>query len=311
MRQFFLLILIGLVTTSCSKNIESKNTEIEISLAQWSLHKPILSGQLDPFDFPQKAKDLGFSKVEYVSQLFDLDSTLSHHDAVMAVAQVLKHKSDSLDITNGLIMVDQDGLSELDDTDRAHAVQVHKDWIDAAVLLKAPSIRVNLFSLDNPEVWYKASVTSLKELSKYASSHNINVLVENHGGYSSNAALVAKVLTEVNMPNCGTLPDFGNFCIGRRDGDRWVSPCIEEYDMYKGVSELMPFNKGVSAKSFAFDDQGDETKIDYFKMFEIIGSGTLNGPIGIEYEGQDENPDAGILATKALIVKAHLRSLGK
>ena len=104
-------------------------------------------------------------------------------------------------------------------------------------------------------------------------------------------------MTEVGMETCGTLPDFGNFCVARRDGDRWGSPCIDEYDMYQGVSELMPFAKGVSAKSYTFDTNGMDTKIDYPKMIQLVHKAGYKGYIGVEYEGDLPNPKDGIRLT--------------
>ena len=109
------------------------------------------------------------------------------------------------------------------------------------------------------------------------------------------------VMKEINMPNCGTLPDFGNFCIRRRDGDQWESPCVLDYDRYKGVTEMMPYAKAVSAKSYDFDAMGNETTIDYARMMDIVKQSSYSGYIGIEYEGTRLSEDEGILATKKLL----------
>jgi hypothetical protein len=119
------------------------------------------------------------------------------------------------------------------------------------------------------------------------------VLVENHGGLSSNGAWLAGVMARVRLPNCGTLPDFGNFQI--QGG--------ETYDRYKGVTELMLYAKAVSAKSHAFDDQGDETSTDYLTMMTIVLDAGYRGYVGIEYEGRDLDEYAGIRATKDLLLR--------
>jgi hypothetical protein len=110
-------------------------------------------------------------------------------------------------------------------------------------------------------------------------------------------------MKEVGMDNCGTLPDFGNFCLKREGGARWGAPCVEEYDMYQGMKDLMPYAKGVSAKSYAFNEAGDETKIDYYKMMQIVRDSGFEGFVGIEFEGDVDDPTAGIAATKALVLK--------
>ncbi len=316
------LLLICSFVLSCknatekSEEISQNNTETpvkviqvayKLSLAQWSLNKPIFSGKADPMDFAKTAKQLGFEGLEYVSQLYMNDAvTFDLKDAgLQAILEQLKKNSESFGMKNLLIMVDGEGdLSFSDENATQMAIENHKKWIDAAQFLGCHSIRINLFGEDDPEVWVANSVRSLKTLSEYAEPKSINIIVENHGGLSSNGALLARVLKEVGMDNCGTLPDFGNFCLKRKGGARWGVSCVEEYDMYKGLAELMPFAKGVSAKSYAFDENGDETKIDYYKMMQIVKDAGFQGYIGIEFEGDEEDPTQGILATKALVLKA-------
>src|SRR5690606_21130104 len=165
------------------------------------------------------------------------------------------------------------------------------------------SIRVNLNGSMDPEVWIPASVDGLTQLSTYAQGKNINIIVENHGGPSSSGALLAEVIKQVGMENCGTLPDFGNFCIKRSDGSYYESTCIEQYDKYKGMAELMPYAKGVSAKSFDFDAQGNETGIDFERMMDIVREAGFTGFVGVEYEGNTLGEEEGILATKRLLEK--------
>jgi hydroxypyruvate isomerase len=98
------------------------------------------------------------------------------------------------------------------------------------------------------------------------------------------------------MPNCGTLPDFGNFCI-QREGEK----CMLEYDRYKGVAEMIGHAKAVSAKSYDFDAEGNETTIDYRRMMEIIRGSEYSGYIGIEYEGSRLSEMEGIAATQKLL----------
>jgi sugar phosphate isomerase/epimerase len=161
------------------------------------------------------------------------------------------------------------------------------------------SIRVNLSGSSDPEQWVSNSVDGLRRLATYARVKNINILVENHGGLSSNASMLAQVMKEVNMANCGTLPDFGNFCI--KDSD---SGCAESYDRYKGVAELMPFAKAVSAKSNNFNTAGDEVEIDYVQMLQIVKDAGYKGFVGVEYEGGVLSEEAGIVATRDLLLKA-------
>ena len=168
-----------------------------------------------------------------------------------------------------------------------------------------PSVRVNLFGADaenNFEIWKDTAADGLTGLSEYAAKQGINVIVENHGGLSSDASKLVEVIKSVNLSNCGTLPDFGNFCVRREGGERWSAPCIEEYDRYKGVAEMMPFAKGVSAKSYDFES-GNETSIDYTKMLGIVKQAGYIVYIGVEYEGSRLSEEQGIIATKKLLLR--------
>ncbi|MGB5315093.1 MAG: sugar phosphate isomerase/epimerase family protein [Robiginitalea sp.] len=280
----------------------------KLSLAQWSIHKMIREEGLDPFEFAAKAKSWGFSGLEYVSQLYkeELDDDAANKIQMFTEAEMQTFVERSNEearkhgMQNLLIMIDDQGdLALTDKAARMAAVENHYKWVDAAQAMGCHSIRVNLSGSTDPDTWIANSVDGLKSLATYAQGKNINVLVENHGGLSSNAALLAQVMQEVGMDNCGTLPDFGNFCI--KDGG---SGCIDQYDRYKGVRELMPFAKAVSAKSNNFDASGDEIAIDYVQMLQIVKDAGYTGFVGVEYEGEVLNEEEGIRATRELLLKA-------
>ncbi|MDA0719873.1 MAG: TIM barrel protein, partial [Bacteroidetes bacterium] len=187
---------------------ESSAQNFEISLAQWSIHNLIWDGTIDPMDFASVAKDLGYTGLEYVSNLYVGDEVNYPMKAqgLDSILKELKRRSDSLGMTNVLIMVDDEGDLSLDDeTQTTQAVENHKKWVDAAAFLGCHAIRVNLFGASDPQTWVANSVRSLKALSSYAAEKNISILVENHGGLSSDGKLLAQVMEEVGMDNCGTL----------------------------------------------------------------------------------------------------------
>ena len=322
MNKITSLLLLCCLVFSCKnapeKDSETAENQVEtavevettpsykLSLAQWSLSRLIFTGKADPMDFAATAKEMGFEGLEYVSQLYTSENVkFAMKDAGLpAILEELKRRSDSLNMQNVLIMIDGEGdLSFTDEAATQKAIENHKKWVDAAQYLGCHSIRVNLFGEQDPEAWVANSVRSLKALAAYAASKNVSIIVENHGGLSSNGNLLARVMKEVGMDNCGTLPDFGNFCLKREGGARWGAPCVEEYDMYQGMKDLMPYAKGVSAKSYAFNEAGDETKIDYYKMMQIVRDSGFEGFVGIEFEGDVDDPTAGIAATKALVLK--------
>ncbi len=279
----------------------------KLSLAQWSLHKMIQSGELDPVDFAQKASELGFSGIEYVSALYDkyLEKGDDPEEAMQELLMILKERSEHYQVENVLIMVDGQGhLAELDDVKRNQSVNNHKKWVDAAAYLGCHSIRVNAHGEGSEEEVAAAAVKGLSALAVYAAEKGINVIVENHGGYTSNGQWLANVMKQVNLPNCGTLPDFGNFCINVSYGSINAEECEDVYDIYKGVAELLPYAKGVSAKAYDFDDEGNQPLIDYNKMMQVVKDGGYTGYIGVEFEGEGMTELEGIEATRRLILKA-------
>ncbi len=279
----------------------------ELSLAQWSVHNQIYNEKLSPMDFAETASKLGFTGIEYVSGFY-ADSIKSSEDPekeMQTILQELKTKSEKFGVKNVLIMVDGEGdLAVNDSVQRKKAVENHKKWVDAANFLGCHGIRVNLFGSNDPQKWISNSVDALTALSKYAAEKNINVLVENHGYLSSNADLLVDVIKKVNMENCGTLPDFGNFCLRREGGERWDTSCVEEYPRYEGVRKLLPYAKAISAKSYSFDENGEEETIDYKKMLKMVKEAGYTGFIGVEYEGTAIPEEQGIMKTRNLLIEA-------
>ena len=256
----------------------------KISLAQWSLHKPLFAKEIDNLDFAKVAKErFGIDGVEYVNQFFKDKAKDAKY------LEEMKKRTSDLGVTNVLIMIDgEGGLGNSDAAKRTTAVENHYKWVDAAKYLGCHSIRVNA-ETDKPyEEGSKLAADGLRRLSEYAKPLGINVIVENHGGLSSNGKWLSETIRATGMENCGTLPDFGNFY---------------DYDRYQGVTDLMPLAKAVSAKSYDFDEQGNESKIDFAKMMKIVLDAGYRGWVGIEYEGSRLSPDDGIKATKKLLEK--------
>ena len=301
--------------TSCTTNSGNeqatkavKEAYFKFSLAQWSIHNMIREDGLDPYEFAAKAKGWGFEGLEYVSQLYEerFDESQSLASNLETMILELNRRSADQGLENLLLMVDLDpekgDMAVTDKVTRDAAVENHFPWVDTTAALGCHSMRINMFGSFDAAEWKTASVEALGKLGEYAAKQNVNIIIENHGWLTSNAALLMEVINEVNMPNCGTLPDFGNFCTKRPDMARW-GDCEEEYDKYQGVAELMPAAKAVSAKSYDFDANGNETTIDYARMLDIVKKGGYKGYIGVEYEGKRLSEEEGILATKNLLMK--------
>ena len=275
----------------------------KISLAEWSLHRTLQSGKIDHLDFCKIAKnDFGLDAVEYVNSFF-FDKAQDQ-----SYLKEMKQRADDLGVKSLLIMCDNEGsLGDPDPVARTKAVENHYKWVDAAKFLGCHSIRVNAYLTEslygtstgnyNTTGSYENQINlaadGLRRLTEFGDTIGINTIVENHGGLSSNGKWLAAVMEKVDHPRVGTLPDFGNF---RIQGEEW-------YDRYKGVEELMPYAKAVSAKSNDFDSQGNEINTDYYKMMNIVLDAGYNGYVGIEYEGSKLDEMAGIQATKDLLEK--------
>ncbi|WP_276388905.1 sugar phosphate isomerase/epimerase family protein [Eudoraea chungangensis] len=294
----------------------SKDLDIEISLAQFSFASEFFTGKHNTLEFPARAKEqFGINAVEYVSMFFADKAK----DA--SFFKELKMRTEDLGVANHLIMVDDENIANLDKEKRKHAVESHYKWVDAANILGCSSIRVNLGSLQQEGTAEEVAAAALEGYSSlldFGEQNNMNIIVENHVGHSCNGKWLAGIMKEVNHKRAGVLPDFGNFCLKRTKPETMDlagymnTKCLETYDMYLGVQELMPYAKGVSAKTHKFDSEGKETEIDFSKMFEIIKNANFSGYIGVEYEGgiyQMQGKEGylsnsdGIVATKQLIEK--------
>jgi len=290
-------------SNSSVKTQTEKELFFKLSLAQWSLHRYVKDEKKSPFHFASQAKEMGFEGLEYVSQLYtDEIEELGFDVVIDSLNNISKKES----MQNILIMVDDEGdLADPDENKRNQAVENHKKWVDAAAKLGCHSIRVNTFGTNDPEIWKTTVVDGLKKLSEYAATKNINILCENHGWLSSNPDALMAAIKEVNMKNCGTLPDFGNWCVKRSDIKEKWGDCAEVYpDKYQGTKMMMPLAMAVSAKSYNFDENGNETTIDFVKMLQIVKDAGYTGFVGVEYEGDVLDEKAGIEATKDLLLSA-------
>lgn len=263
-----------------------------ISLAQWSLHKLLFASEIDHLDFASEARSMGFDGIEYVNAFF---KDCGEDGAYL---QEMNTRAEDHGVTQLLIMCDGEGaLGDADENARTKAIENHKKWVHAAKTLGCHSIRVNAQSSGSYTEQQERAADGLRRLTEYAAPYGLSVIVENHGGLSSNGLWLSGVMKRVDHPKCGTLPDFGNFCMDwsrSSEPDAW-------YDRYKGTGELMPFAKAVSAKSHEFDAAGNETGTDYRRMMKVVLDSGYRGWVGVEYEGSKHSPRDGVMLTKKLL----------
>jgi L-ribulose-5-phosphate 3-epimerase len=298
-RQFLTLIAAGTPLIGCTSLERARGKSLyKISLAEWSLHKELFEKKISNMDFPKISKEeFGIDAVEFVNQFFKDKATDKGYLAE------LKKRCDDLGVYINLIMIDGEGsLGDPNEAGRAKAVENHYKWVEAAKFFGCRHIRVNADAKGQGsfEDQQKRAADGLRRLSEFGAKHKMNIIVENHGGLSSNGQWLAGVMKMVGMPNCGTLPDFGNFRVSAN----------EEYDRYKGVTELMPFAKAVSAKTHDFDASGNEIHTDYKRMMKIVIDAGYHDYVGIEYEGSKTPEREGIKLTKALLEKVRFELSG-
>lgn len=278
---------LGLAGMTGTRLFAQTEPVFKISLAEWSLHNTIFAGELDHLDFAKVTKnDYGIDAVGYVNQMFK-DKAKD-----MAYLREMNTIADGEGLTQLLIMIDGEGnLGDPKKKKRIQAVENHYQWVEAAKFLGCHSIRVNARSSGSYKKQTKLATDGLRRLTEFGAEHEINIIVENHGGLSSNGKWLSAVIEGVDSPYCGTLPDFGNFRISRE----------EEYDRYLGIEELMRYAKGVSAKAHDFDEEGNETHTDFHRMLKIVLDSGFRGYVDVEYEGSELSEPDGIKATKALL----------
>ncbi|MDA8594847.1 sugar phosphate isomerase/epimerase [Flavobacteriaceae bacterium] len=290
-----LLSSCNLVTTKKPNSTPKDASKLffKISLAQWSLHKAMLSGEMTTLDFAKQSRIHGCEGLEYVSALFK--NKAKDSSFLTELNNLAKNEGQQ----NLLLMIDGEGeLAQPNHKSRMTSIENHYKWVEAANFMGCHSIRVNLGGGKNMEEAAKHGIDSLNKLASFAQGSNVNILVENHGGFSSDGKWMQQIFENVSMKNIGTLPDFGNFCIAKND----QNSCLKEYDKYKGVKELMPFAKAVSAKSYGFNAEGEESQIDYRKMLTLVKEANYSGFIGIEFEGDQVSESKGIELTRNLLI---------
>lgn len=311
---FLCFFSLSLVAISCKNDKKEQPAEIQseiekeiqpffkLSLAQWSLHRTFNEDGVDPFKFAEMAKADGFEGLEYVNHIYSKQIETLGFDKVI---DSLKTMSEKYGMQNVLIMIDDEGdLADPSEKVRNQAVENHKKWVDAAQKLGCHAIRVNTFGTNDPKLWVPAVADGLKKLSEYAATKNINVLCENHGWLSSDVPVLMKAINEVNMDNCGTLPDFGNWCVKRKDGAQWGDCEVVYPDKYSGIEILLTKAKAVSAKAYDFDEAGNETTLDFPRIIQLVKTSGYTGYIGVEYEGDRLSEKEGIIAIKELLLKS-------
>jgi len=259
----------------------------KISLAEWSFHRAINSRLITNMDFPRIAREqFGIEGLEFVNQLWEAP--------IQDYVTRLKRRMNDTGTKGVLLMCDGEGLmGHSDRAVRMKAAQNHRKWVDIAAELGCHAIRTNMYSDLHPktdaeiETMLGYCSESFHDLCGYSKAAGLSVLIENHGGVSSDPDVVVRLMRKVDLPNFGTLPDFGNF--------------PKEIDRYEAIRKLMAYAKGVSFKCWDFGPDGNETTLDVPRIMKIVRDAGYHGYVGIEYEGQRLSEWEGVAAAKRLL----------
>ena len=224
--------------------------DFKISLAEWSLHKALFAKKIDNLDFPKIAREqYGIEGVEFVNQFFKDKA----HDS--AYLKDLKTRANDHGVTCVLIMIDGEGdLSAPDKAERDKAVENHKKWVDAAAALGCHSIRVN-----TGEHYSPTDVGAVAEACSALDRVRRQAQDRRH---------LREPRRPVEQPRRADRPDEG-----RGQAELRHPPRLRQLpqgrdgkykiDIYDAIARMMPYAKGVSAKSYDFDEKGKETTLDY------------------------------------------------
>ena len=303
-RDFLKNLALSAPLFSCMNFVKNNDLFFDIGLAQWSFNGALKSGVMNNLDFALVAKEkFNITTVEYVNQFF-----FDKANDKKYLGEMLKRTEDN-GIRNYLIMIDDEGdLGDTDKNKRNLSVENHKKWVEAAKFLGCDHIRVNAQGYGSEEEVSKNASESLSALGEFSEPYGVDIIVENHGGYSSDANWLVNVIKNTGKKNVGTLPDFGNFCVKKNqnlsDWGATSDECSYEYDKYLGVKQMLPYARSISAKSYSFDNNGNSIEIDYYRMLKIIKDSGYNGYISIEYEGDGHSEEEGIKLTQELLVRA-------
>ena len=269
-RQFLTQTGLAVGTLTAGAAWTKDAAQLQISLAQWTINRELRSGKIDNLDFAKVAAEHGIHAVEYVNQFFMDKAKDANY-----LGEMKKRAADQ-GVKSLLIMCDREGnIGDPDSAKRKQTVDNHRKWLDAAKFLGCHSIRVNAGSSGTWDEQVKLATDGLSRLTAIGAKLGLNVIVENHGGLSSNADWLVEVIKKVDHKRCGTLPDFGNFRI--KPG--------ESYDSYRGMQKLLPFAKGVSVKDRVWDDKGKQSALDYDRMLKLVHASGFRGYCGIEFGG--------------------------
>jgi len=258
----------------------------KLAVSSWSLHRELphflrrdIGGRISLLDFPKICvEEFGVNAVELCQAHF----LSTEWDYIEQVKEALKRYN--VKVVN--IPVDIGHAAEPDPKKRENEFKIIKRWFQIAKYLDSPSIRVNTGSGDEEEA-LRLAIEGYRELVEVAEETGVKVLIENHGGLSANPDNIVRIIEEVGSEYIGTCPDFGNF-----------PPEIR----YEGLKKIAKYAQIVHAKTYEFDESGEETTIDIGRCVRILKHAGFDGYYSVEFEGKGDQRE-GVKKSIALLKK--------
>lgn len=259
----------GAAAAALAARAADRPVKDDISLAAWSLNRSFFVGaKWKLLDLPRIVRtEFGINGLELVNSFFE--------NPMMRYLQQLKNNAAGHGVAFVLIMVDGEGdMIAVDRKQRMQAAVAHRKWVDIAHYLGCHAIRCNLGGAFRNNEWksdgdlVNRAAESFGNLLEYARGADLNVVIENHGGASSDPEILPRVMKAVNSPHFGTLPDFGN-----------VNPGGDPVQLLRSV---LPWAKGISVKASWLPDGTHTQAWDLEKMIGICRDAGYHGFWGIE-----------------------------
>jgi sugar phosphate isomerase/epimerase len=255
------------------------NDRLELSIHQFSLKKLFDEGRLETFAYPDFVKqEFGLTSIEFAVEF----CAALRADPKEGAA--LRDRSKQLGIKHrALLCGAQPALDAPSEMDRQTALEDHLKWAEVAEHLGCEFIRVRASSegVRNKQLAHAAQ--GIGALCDALGDSPVSVLIENIAGFSRDPDWLVALINRVGPKRVGLIADFGNF-----DGD-----------IYAGMQRLLPYAKSICTKSWNFDEEGNETTINFARMMRMIKESSFRGCIAIEYLG--EEPVVGVRKTAELI----------
>jgi L-ribulose-5-phosphate 3-epimerase len=268
-RDFLAGAALAAAAAAAGARAADRPTRDDISLAAWSLNRSFFVAQKwKLLDLPRIVRtEFDINGIELVNQFFE--------NPMMRYLRELKANAAKFGVTFVLIMVDGEGdMIAPDKNERMQAAIAHRKWVDIAHYLGCHAIRCNLGGSTRDTSWktdkdmVSRATESCGNLLEYAKGADLNVVLENHGGASSDADIMVSLMKAINHPNIGTLPDFGN-----------VNPGDDHADVLRKIA---PYAKGISVKASWRPDGTHNPAWDLEKMIRICQEAGYHGFWGIE-----------------------------